>query len=401
MKKNDRCPLQVECERNCAHVGHELECAYYEANARDDLIIEDQEKIREARWKKSLEEDFERELAEIEDDDDDDDEGEDENVGLIQSAGKSERPIEVIEGEIIFFKAQATANMLEIGRRLIEAKEQLPHGQWQNWLAEKVAFSERSAQRFMRIAEGYSKTDSLSGLGATKALQLLAFEEVEREEFIAEKHEVNGEEKTVQEMTSAELDKAIKARKQAEEELAKVKQEKLDAEVRAENFAKEAEKEKANAATAKASGEKMAEDMKILKANLKDQKALAETSSAEAEKLKQELEALRDKPVDVAVREPSEEEIAEKAAAQIEAAKAEIAAQAEAARAEGEEKIRELEKQLAMADPETAVFRMRFLAWQEAYDKMMEQLKKVEAADSAKADKLRMAVKAAWKEMET
>lgn len=299
------------------------------------------------------------------------------------------RSIEVIENEILFFKAQASASLLEIGRRLIEAKEQIPYGEWQKWLAEKVAFSERSAQRFMRIAQGYSSTDSLSGLGATKALQLLAFEEDEREEFMAEKHEVNGEEKTVQEMTSAELDEAIRARKQAEEELAKAKQEKLDAEVRADNFAKEAEKAKANADLAKASGEKMADDMKILKSQLKDQKAQAATASAEAEELRQKLKDLQDKPVDVAVREPSAEEIAEKAAPQI-----------EAARAESAEKIHELEKQLAMADPETAVFRMRFISWQEAYDKMMEQLEKVAAADSEKADKLRAAVKAALEGMQ-
>ena len=298
------------------------------------------------------------------------------------------RSIEVIENEILFFKAQASASLLEIGRRLIEAKKQIPYGEWQKWLAEKVAFSERSAQRFIRIAQGYSNADNLSGLGATKALQLLAFEEDEREEFIAEKHEVNGEEKTVQEMTSAELDEAIRARKEAEAELAKVKQEKLDLEVRAENFAKDAEKARADADIAKASGKKVSEDMKILKGNLKDQKEQAEKSAAEAEQLRRELKALQDKPVDVAVREPSEEEIAAKAAPQIEAAKAEHA-----------ERIRELEKQLAMADPETAVFKMRFITWQEAYAKMMEQLDKVAAADSAKGEKLRAAVKAALEGM--
>ena len=298
------------------------------------------------------------------------------------------RPIEVIENEIIFFKAQASASMLEIGRRLIEAKEQIPYGEWQRWLAEKVEFSERTAQRFMKIAEGYKDADTVAVLGTRKALALLAFEEVEREEFIAEKHEVNGEEKTVQEMTSAELEDAIRARKQAEEELAKAKQEKLDAEVRAENFAKEAEKAKANADSAKAAGEKMAADLKSVKSELNQQKNLAETASAEAEELKQELKELRDKPVEVAVQEPTEEQIAAAAAPQI-----------EAARAESADKIRELEKRLAMADPETAVFKMRFIAWQEAYDKMMEQLENVAAADSAKADKFRAAVNAAREEM--
>ena len=298
------------------------------------------------------------------------------------------RSIEVIENEIIFFKAQASASMLEIGRRLIEAKEQIPYGEWQSWLAEKVEFSERTAQRFMKIAEGYKDADTVAVLGTRKALALLAFEDIEREEFLAEKHEVNGEEKTVQEMTSAELDEAIRAMKQAQAELAKVKQEKLDAEVRAENFAKDAEKAKADADIAKASGKKMAEDMKILKGNLKDQKEQVEQSSAEADKLRRELEELRNKPVEIAVQSPTEEQIAEAAAPKI-----------EAARAESAEKIRELEKPLAMADPETAVFKMRFIAWQEAYDKMMDQLAKIETVDCEKAVRLRAAVKKAWEGM--
>jgi hypothetical protein len=298
------------------------------------------------------------------------------------------RPIEVIENEIIFFKAQASASMLEIGRRLIEAKEQIPYGEWQRWLAEKVEFSERTAQRFMKIAEGYKDADTVTALGTRKALALLAFEDIEREEFIAEKHEVNGEEKTVEEMTSAELEEAIRARKQAEDELAKVKQEKLDAEVRAENFAKEAEKAKANADSAKAAGEKMAETLKTIKADLKEKEDAAETATAKAEDLEKKLEEIRSKPVDVAVLDPTEEQIAAAAAPQI-----------EAARAESADKIRELEKLLALADPETAVFKMRFEAWQEAYDKMMEQLEKVAAADSEKANRLRGAVKTAWENM--
>ena len=298
------------------------------------------------------------------------------------------RPLEVIEGEILIFKAQASASMLEIGRRLIEAKEQLNHGEFLSWLEDKVEFSVRTAQRFMRIAEGYKESDTVALLGTRKALALLAFEEVEREEFLAEKHEVNGEEKTVAEMTSAELDEAIRARKQAEEELAKAKQEKLDAEVRAENFAKEAEKARADADIAQASGKKMAEDMKILKANLKDQKAQNEQHSAEADELRRKLEELKNKPVEVAVQEPTEEQIAAAAAPMV-----------EAARAESAERIRELEKQMAMADPETQAFKMRFVVWQEAYNQMVEALAKVEAVNPEKAEKLKAAVKKAWEGM--
>ena len=44
MKKsiNDRCPLQVECERKrCDFIHTEMECPYYSANARKDYYIDD------------------------------------------------------------------------------------------------------------------------------------------------------------------------------------------------------------------------------------------------------------------------------------------------------------------------------------------------------------------------
>lgn len=71
---NERCPLHVECERKkCEHIGHELECPYYEANAREELIIEDQEAIRRERWRKAEEEDFERMMADLDPEDDEED----------------------------------------------------------------------------------------------------------------------------------------------------------------------------------------------------------------------------------------------------------------------------------------------------------------------------------------
>ena len=46
--RNDRCPLQAECERKCKHEGKELECDYYHANARPGYEIADQEEKRYA-----------------------------------------------------------------------------------------------------------------------------------------------------------------------------------------------------------------------------------------------------------------------------------------------------------------------------------------------------------------
>ena len=67
---NERCPLSTECERKkCEHIGRELDCDYYHANARDELVIEDQERLCEERWRQ-LEE---QEMADMEDDEDGED----------------------------------------------------------------------------------------------------------------------------------------------------------------------------------------------------------------------------------------------------------------------------------------------------------------------------------------
>lgn len=95
------------------------------------------------------------------------------------------RNIEVITGEILLFKAQAGASILEIGKRLIEVKAQLGHGEWLDYLKEKVEFSPRTAQDMMRLAKEYSNTQTFAFLGAQKALQLLALSAPEREEFVA------------------------------------------------------------------------------------------------------------------------------------------------------------------------------------------------------------------------
>ena len=44
------------------------------------------------------------------------------------------------------------------GALLIEAKAQLRHGQWSPWLKQHCGLSERSAQRYMRIARHKTNT---------------------------------------------------------------------------------------------------------------------------------------------------------------------------------------------------------------------------------------------------
>ena len=134
-----------------------------------------------------------------------------------------ERDIDVITEEINFYKQQAGMAILEIGKRLVEAKDQLSHGEWLPWLEKKVEFSERSAQQYIRLWREYGKSATVADLGVRKALVLLALPETERDGFAGEKHEVNGEEKTAAEMTVKELERAVAERNAAREEVEKAK----------------------------------------------------------------------------------------------------------------------------------------------------------------------------------
>lgn len=54
------------------------------------------------------------------------------------------RSITAITDEIIFYKNVGGQAVIEIGKRLIEAKAQLKHGEWLPWLSEKWSFRRRA-----------------------------------------------------------------------------------------------------------------------------------------------------------------------------------------------------------------------------------------------------------------
>ena len=79
-------------------------------------------------------------------------------------APKEGRDIEVITREILDAKRRGGEAILTIGRCLTEAKQALPHGEWLPWLNERVEFSERTAQNFMRLAREWSNPQALADL---------------------------------------------------------------------------------------------------------------------------------------------------------------------------------------------------------------------------------------------
>lgn len=120
------------------------------------------------------------------------------------------RSVKEIANAIISRKGTIVQSFLGIGNLLIEAKEQLTkHGQWMKWLDIEVNISYRMAERYMQLGRTYANSTSVSNLGMTKALALLALPESQRESFISEPHEVNGQQKTVSDMSVREIRRAI------------------------------------------------------------------------------------------------------------------------------------------------------------------------------------------------
>lgn len=119
-----------------------------------------------------------------------------------------------ITQKIIEKKLQMEISILELGNLLIEAKEQLPHGQWSKWLEEEVDFSQSTANKFMKCAKEFSNSESVRNLGSNKLFQLLSVPKGNREEFINRTHEINGQEKTVYDMSARELKQVIRNEKQ-------------------------------------------------------------------------------------------------------------------------------------------------------------------------------------------
>lgn len=305
-------------------------------------------------------------------------------------APASERNIEAITSEILRLKQDAGNAILGIGQRLIEAKAMLPHGEWLPWLTEQVEFSERQAQRFMRLAQEWANPTALSDLGATKALALLALPPEERQKFLSENHIVDGEEKSVIDMTSRELEKAVKERDEA-----------LHA----------AEAARAAAETADQSRAKMEADMTALK-KLHQAAQAGEAQAREAlAEAQAELKALREKPVEVAVEvdqgalQEARREAETRMQAKVDKA-AEAQKKAEEQRKKAEEELAAVRQQLEAAqqterqaaisgDKDLALFELLFSQGNEAVNKLHGLLLKVRGrGDIELAGKLQKALMA-------
>lgn len=311
------------------------------------------------------------------------------------------RDINTITAEIRTIKQSVghllLSSYIELGRRLTEAKEMLPHGEWGAWLRDEAEFSQSTANNMMNIFREYGadqaslfgdvKSQTLGNLTYSKAVALLQVPAEEREEFVEEHH--------VEDLSTRELDRLIKEKQAADERAARAekalesaeeeKREAVAAAVQsyegtvedvqkllreAESAGKEAEGKVKAAEKDRAAAEKA---QKAAEKSVKELEQQLTSAREDAEGARRDLQELRDNP-------QIPDEVMEK-----------LRVQFGAAAAEAEAKAAALEKQLKLASPIPAQFQVHMQNAQREISAMKELIRQV---DGELAEKLRSAAKA-------
>lgn len=322
---------------------------------------------------------------------------------------QTHRTLDMVAAEIRTFTASMLNNIIEIGRRMVEAKEMLPYGDFGKWIQENTGYSASTANNFMRIYTEYGAVQgSLFGgetecqtfgkLSYTKALALLALPAGEREAFV-ESHDVDA-------MSTRQLQKAIRERDSALQEAegsALRIQELEEARDKIAEAYRAAEQEKGQLRDRlRELEEKGAEPAAADPAEI--EAAVDAALADQAEKNAQQMQELQEKLRSATIQEDELQKKLAKAKADL----AEAKQKAKNAKAEGEAKYRsaadaakaeaeQLRKKLAMSDPATAEFKAHFATAQAELDACR---RIAEDAPAEVREKLRSAMVALGKTLE-
>lgn len=292
---------------------------------------------------------------------------------------------------------------LKIGKLLFEAKAMVEPGGWTKYIEEELPFSHSWANNYMKLYKEYGNdqismfgdSQTFANLRPTQALALLAIPAEERAEFV--------EQNDVENMSTRQLQQAIKERDEARKALAESEDKLLDAEAnledaqwdldKAKNRVTEAEAEskelKAKASAAEKAQKTAEDEVKKLKKKLSDAEAKAKKAAEDAKK------AAENPEVPESVMEQMRAEIAaEEAKKAAESLKKELAeAQknvdaANRAREEAERKLAEKEKASTMNNPEVIEFKAIMKQVREDFNRLQGMRKKIQLSDDATGKQL-------------
>lgn len=185
-----------------------------------------------------------------------------ESALVAPAAAAPGRTLDEIKISIRAHSRMAAESILQIGRDLMEAKQIAGHGGWLPFLSE-IGFKPSTAENWMRLAREIEPGSPLAQLSPTKALALLSLPAEDREDFAreneaetksaAELRRLIEERNKAAEAANAESNRANEAEKQLAQarrtadyykaQAGQIEKERQDAERRAQELARELEKQ--------------------------------------------------------------------------------------------------------------------------------------------------------------
>lgn len=277
-------------------------------------------------------------------------------------------------------KQMVLMNFIELGRRLTEAKAMVKHGEWGNWLKERVNYSQRTANNMMKLYKEYGesgiaqKSQSIASLSVTQAVAMLEIPEEERERFAEQS---NAKDLTIREL-KAEIAKAKAA---LEEEQSSTKT----------ALSKAQERHEQEIARLKEQAEKaMSEKARIEGELERQEKRQAELLQGKDDEAKERIDA--------AVKKEREE--LARTSEEVDALQAELAKMAESHKEELEsikkEERRKLKEELDAKDREIGESRKRFEEAMAEHGKEMASARKELMKEQSKNGEVATLGKAAY-----
>lgn len=285
------------------------------------------------------------------------------------------RSIEIVTAEIYTIRDNVARvfmdGVVQIGRRLEEAKQLVPHGEWTDYLDTKLGYKPSTAQNYMRIARefgdgqvglsGKTASDFFGNLGYSQLLPLLGLPEEEREQM-AEEHDLAG-------MSSREIQALVKERDEARAAAAQAQEQ-------ADKQGQEARSARDALATAK-------DKLKAEKQKAQEQAAAAKANAQTAAELQRQLNELAEK-----ANQPRELTDEDRAALRAEAA-AEQAKAVQAAEARAAEALAKLEK---VKNPAAHKVNFLFGELNSTFNRLREALQELAKSDQDAAGKMAAAI---------
>ena len=232
-----------------------------------------------------------------------------ENVSELPPSISVQPSVETLTAEIKMYLHFANQSIIEVGKRLIQAKKLLHHGEWANWLKNNFSLTDRTARRFMQISERFGKTVDVDRFQISQLTELLALPEGSEENFLALK---SSEGTPAEQMTIKQLRAEIKKFKD-ESELNRKKAGDLEGKLAVAESKLSANYDYVE--HLKSIADSLMNQNSNLKAQLEQRPTV---TPPDYEELQREVKELRERPVEVATEFPADYESTKQKLAQLE-----------------------------------------------------------------------------------